>query len=313
MAEQSPAKQITNAVDRLHAQGNALIAKAIDIDEAAGSSGKELAEAVGAYQQGRQKLSEALGKLSCPKETKVKLQETIRRIDERVLLLQKKLETAAKRPALRPPIPISAVKGVEPALVKRIMDEVVDTDQCVDTDFDSICGQEQAKNMLQESIFLPLHRPDLFTGIRSGSKGILLFGPPGTGKTMLVRAVISAASRNSIPITFFNLSAASLVSKYVGESEKLVRALFSVARQMQPAVIFIDEIDSILLARADTGNNEQESMRRVKTEFLLQFDGLASDKDERVIVIGATNRPHDLDDAARRRFTKRILDRKSVV
>lgn len=104
--------------------------------------------------------------------------------------------------------------------------------------------------------------------------------------------------------TFFSISASSLGSKWIGEGEKLVRALFLYARSKQPSVIFLDEIDSILKKRSDS---EHESTRRLKTEFLVQLDGAyTTDEKDRVLLVGATNRPQELDDAARRRFTKRL-------
>ena len=106
--------------------------------------------------------------------------------------------------------------------------------------------------------------------------------------------------------TFFSISASSLTSRYVGEGEKLVRALFECARDHAPAIIFMDEIDSLLTSRG--GDHEQESSRRMKTEFLVQFDGVQSGgAEERVLVVGATNLPWELDEAALRRFPKRIL------
>lgn len=192
------------------------------------------------------------------------------------------------------------VKGVEPNLVQIIMDEIVEGGSKVE--WSDIAGQETAKQALHEMVVLPACRPELFTGLRAPAKGLLLFGPPGNGKTLLGRAVATECSA-----TFFNISAASLTSKFVGDGEKLVRALFAVAREMQPSIIFIDEIDSLLSRR---NANEHEASRRMKTEFLVEFDGLprssGSDGVERIVVLAATNRPQELDEAALRRFPKRI-------
>jgi len=164
-------------------------------------------------------------------------------------------------------------------------------------EWEDIAGLPVAKQALYESVILPSLRPDLFQGLRAPPRGLLLYGPPGNGKTLLAKALASKADAS-----FFNISASSLTSKWVGEGEKLVRALFEVAAEMSPSIIFIDEIDSILSSRS---TNENEASRKLKTEFLVQFDGLAS-SEGRILVIGATNRPHELDDAALRRLVKRI-------
>ncbi|XP_054725231.1 spastin isoform X2 [Anastrepha obliqua] len=193
--------------------------------------------------------------------------------------------------------PAVTVKGVEQKLVQIILDEIVEGGAKVE--WSDIAGQEVAKQALQEMVILPSVRPELFTGLRAPAKGLLLFGPPGNGKTLLARAVATECSA-----TFLNISAASLTSKYVGDGEKLVRALFAVAREMQPSIIFIDEVDSLLSERS---SNEHEASRRLKTEFLVEFDGLPGNPEgDRIVVLAATNRPQELDEAALRRFTKRV-------
>ncbi|GAX73405.1 hypothetical protein CEUSTIGMA_g857.t1 [Chlamydomonas eustigma] len=163
--------------------------------------------------------------------------------------------------------------------------------------WEDVAGLRTAKQALIEAVVLPTLRADLFKGLRAPVRGILLYGPPGNGKTLLGKALAHEASA-----CFFAISASSLTSKWVGDGEKLVRALFQVASERAPSIIFIDEIDSILSSRS---SGENDAMRRLKTEFLVQFDGVAGG-DDRVMVVGATNRPAELDDAVRRRLAKRI-------
>ncbi|KAF8732734.1 hypothetical protein HU200_015069 [Digitaria exilis] len=181
-------------------------------------------------------------------------------------------------------------------LVEMINTTIVDRSPAVK--WDDVAGLDKAKQALMEMVILPTKRRDLFTGLRRPARGLLLFGPPGNGKTMLAKAVASESEA-----TFFNVSASSLTSKWVGEAEKLVRTLFMVAIERQPSVIFMDEIDSVMSTRLA---NENDSSRRLKSEFLIQFDGVSSNPDDLVIVIGATNKPQELDDAVLRRLVKRI-------
>ncbi|SCU77814.1 LAME_0A02322g1_1 [Lachancea meyersii CBS 8951] len=210
---------------------------------------------------------------------------------------------------------IAQLRGVDEAAAKQIFSEIVVRGD--EVHWDDIAGLEAAKYSLKEAVVYPFLRPDLFRGLREPVRGMLLFGPPGTGKTMLARAV--ATESNS---TFFSISASSLTSKYLGESEKLVRALFAIAKKLSPSIVFVDEIDSIMGSRNNDGENE--SSRRIKNEFLVQWSSLSSaaagkkgsqtengdddgndEEDERVLVLAATNLPWSIDEAARRRFVRR--------
>ncbi|KAH9743508.1 fidgetin-like protein 1 [Citrus sinensis] len=157
------------------------------------------------------------------------------------------------------------LRNLEPRLIEHVSNEIMDRDPHVR--WDDIAGLEHAKKCVMEMVIWPLLRPDIFKGCRSPGKGLLLFGPP------------------------------------IGEGEKLVRALFGVASCRQPAVIFVDEIDSLLSQRKSDG--EHESSRRLKTQFLIEMEGFDSGS-EQILLVGATNRPQELDEAARRRLTKRL-------
>ena len=187
-------------------------------------------------------------------------------------------------------------KGIDPKMIELVTNDIMD--QGANVEWSDIAGLDFVKTTVKEIVVFPLLRPDIFSGLRGPPKGLLLFGPPGTGKTLIGKCIASQSKS-----TFFAISASSLTSKWVGEGEKMVRALFAVARVHQPSVVFIDEIDSLLTARSD---NEHESSRRIKTEFLVQLDGASTTGEERILIVGATNRPQDLDEAARRRLVKRL-------
>ncbi|CAL9088777.1 unnamed protein product [Musa textilis] len=164
--------------------------------------------------------------------------------------------------------------------------------------WNDVAGLESAKQALQEAVILPVKFPQFFTGKRRPWRAFLLYGPPGTGKSYLAKAVATEADS-----TFFSISSSDLVSKWMGESEKLVANLFQMARENAPSIIFIDEIDSLCGQRGE--GNESEASRRIKTELLVQMQGVGNN-DEKVLVLAATNTPYALDQAIRRRFDKRI-------
>ena len=210
--------------------------------------------------------------------------------------------------------PYGQVMGGDPKLVDAIEGEMLE--QSPNVAWDSIGGLADAKRLLNEAVVLPLLIPDYFAkaSCRAPWKGVLLFGPPGTGKTLLARAVASLGKT-----AFFNISASSLVSKYHGESERLARTLFALARHHAPSIVFFDEIDALVSARGAAG--EHEASRRLKSELLVQMDGIGGgggtgsscgggvvvgNADALVMVLATSNRPWDLDEALRRRLERRI-------
>ena len=166
--------------------------------------------------------------------------------------------------------------------------------------FKDIVGLDTPKQIIQEAFLWPVRYPIFFTDKLSEPwKGILLFGPPGTGKTLLAKGVAT-----EMRTTFFNISAATVVSKWRGDSEKIIKVLFDLARHYQPSTIFLDEIDSIMSSRGSS-QDEHEGSRRMKTELLIQLDGLQ--KNEGVFLLAASNTPWDLDPALLRRLEKRVM------
>ncbi|PNJ01807.1 KATNAL2 isoform 7, partial [Pongo abelii] len=151
--------------------------------------------------------------------------------------------------------------------------------------WNDIIGLDAAKQLVKEAVVYPIKYPQLFTGILSPWKGLLLYGPPGTGKTLLAKAVATECKT-----TFFNISASTIVSKWRGDSEKLVRVLFELARYHAPSTIFLDELESVMSQRGTAPGGEHEGSLRMKTELLVQMDGLARSEDL-VFVLAASNLP----------------------
>ena len=213
--------------------------------------------------------------------------------EKKIYELERNVKECKKKVKIR--VDESDSKKEEDKLQKQLSSALIK--ESPNIKWEEIAGLEKAKNALKEAVILPLKFPQLFKEKRKPWKGILLYGPPGTGKSCLAKAAATETGGK-----FYSISASNIVSKWMGESEKLIKGLFDLARQNKPAVIFIDEIDSVLSSRSD---NDNDATRRLKTEFLIQMQGVGND-DDGILVLGATNIPWALDPAVRRRFQKKI-------
>ena len=214
------------------------------------------------------------------------------------LMTPPSLEIGTTEPrSIKEPTTESEVDDEAKKLQQMISDTILT--EKPDVKMSEVAGLAEAKQAIDDAIIAPMKHPELFKGkARQPWRGILFYGPAGCGKTLVAKAVASEANA-----TFFNVSAANIVSKWLGESERLVKNLFELARKNQPAIIFIDELDSIGVSRSgdDVGGE-----RRLKTQLLTELQGLSSKEGERITLIGATNLPWELDFALRSRFEKKI-------
>ncbi|WVN90364.1 uncharacterized protein L203_105600 [Cryptococcus depauperatus CBS 7841] len=191
---------------------------------------------------------------------------------------------------------------------RRLLGCIVDPSKLASTTFDDVHLPEKTVDGIRSMISLPLLFPEAFRGgvlKDHATTGALLFGPPGTGKTLLARAVAAESGARMLAIQPSDVN-----DMYVGEGEKLVKAVFSLARRLSPCVVFLDEVDALFGARISRGSSGSMSHNLILTEFMQEMDGLSSaiaNKDKRVVVISATNRPFDLDDAVLRRLPRRLL------
>lgn len=221
-------------------------------------------------------------------------------------------------------VPPDRLHGMTPGEQSLTNDLVFPED--IETGWADVGGLEPIKQELLEEVVYPLVRPDLFTPPRvtvvdaadeadaaaaapggggqvnsllAAPKGVLFYGPPGTGKTMLAKALAKESGA-----LFLAISPSSLLSKWVGETNQLTRALFSLANRVAPAIIFLDEVDALFRARSSASGGEHEVSREMKAEFMSLWDGLTTCSRGGVVVIGATNRPADIDEAILRRMPK---------
>ncbi|KAL6549438.1 hypothetical protein OROHE_008555 [Orobanche hederae] len=206
----------------------------------------------------------------------------------------KEQETESKKKSSKDP------KDLAKGYYERSFISAVISPREIGVKFDDVGALEDVKAALNELVLLPMKKPDLFSrgNLLRPCKGMLLFGPPGTGKTLIAKALATEAGAN-----FINVAPSNLTSKWHGDEEQLVKALFSYASKLAPVIIFVDEVDALLGAR---NSCEHEATRRMRNEFMAAWDGLTSKESQRILILGATNRPFDLDDAIIRRMPRRV-------
>ncbi|XP_062313948.1 fidgetin isoform X2 [Osmerus eperlanus] len=188
------------------------------------------------------------------------------------------------------------LKNSDANLVEMVTTEILQ--QAPPVDWSDIAGLDLAKAAIKEEILWPILRPDMFSGLSSLPRSLLLFGPQGSGRTLLARCMAS-----QLGAAFLHLSGSALVTKWPGDGEKIVQASFLVARCRQPAVVFISEVDVLLSAQ----QSDDGPASRIKSELLMQLDSLLASSEEHVLVVCSSSRPEDIPDALRRYFARRLL------
>ncbi|GBG33208.1 26S proteasome regulatory subunit 8-like [Hondaea fermentalgiana] len=272
-------------------QATATVAEAIKLDNE-----KEYAEAYAKYQRALEMFLVALKYEKNPRSKEI-LTKRVEGYMVRAEQLKEAIDAERDKPKAAAAVGNGGgAEDAEKSKLRGALASAIVTEK-PNVSWDDVAGLDRAKAALKEAVILPTRFPQLFEGERRPWKGILLYGPPGTGKSYLAKAVATEADAQ-----FFSVSSSDLVSKWQGESERLVRNLFEMAREARPAIIFIDEVDSLCGSRTD---GENDSQRRIKTEFLVQMQGVGKD-DKGLLVLGATNTPWSLDPAMRRRFEKRV-------
>merc|ERR1719410_2537272 len=204
------------------------------------------------------------------------------------LAAQKRAEKLLKSLGIEPDVQLTEY---EMSIASQLVDP-----STIKVNFEDVAGQADLVSELRQTVILPLQRRHLFAGseLMAAPKGVLLHGPPGCGKTMVAKATAREAKAR-----FLNLDISSLTDKWYGESQKLAGAVFTLATKIQPCVIFIDEIDSLLRVR---DQHDHEATAMIKAQFMQLWDGLTTEPDCTVLVLGATNRPRDVDKAILRRM-----------
>ncbi|XP_048379119.1 outer mitochondrial transmembrane helix translocase-like [Stegostoma tigrinum] len=207
---------------------------------------------------------------------------------------RQKVENKKRAAQLMKQIGVEGIKLSEHELM--IATHLVDPRTLKGVTWRDVAGLDEVITELQETVILPFQKRHLFreSKLFQPPKGVLLYGPPGCGKTLIAKAIANVTGCH-----FINMQASALTDKWYGESQKLTAAVFSLAAKIEPCIVFIDEIDSFLRNRSC---NDHEATAMMKAQFMSLWDGLSTDTDCQVIVMGATNRPQDVDPAILRRM-----------